>query len=217
MVFSCNMRFLVPATAGTLQANINITKPKPVRVLHAAPIALLRHEKTSTGHDRVSSSTPHQELQLSYTKLISKLLCLLIFTKRLDWTLLLTVDTTKLDDCTSLPHSNQGANNDHVSGGRPWTTNKVTGLGNFHCQDRLRRLKGILPFLRGTVDLAGQSGRHFKDIQLKSGNWDDFDSCLVFVDEELEGVGAGYFSANGPPILDSRNVQSPKIKFLSTS
>lgn len=143
MVFSCNMRFLVPATAGTLQANINITKPKPVRVLHAAPIALLRHEKTSTGHDRVSSSTPHQELQLSYTKLISKLLCLLMFTKRLDWTLLLTVDTTKLDHCTSLPHSNQGANNDHVSGGRPWTTNKVTGSGNFHCQDRLRRLKGI--------------------------------------------------------------------------
>lgn len=69
------------ATAGTLQANINITKPKPVRVLHAAPIALLRDEKTSTGHDRVSSSTPHQELQLSYTKLISKLLCLLIFHK----------------------------------------------------------------------------------------------------------------------------------------
>ena len=77
-----------------------ITKPKTVRVLHAAPIALLRDEKTSTGHDRVSSSTPHQELQLSYTKLISKLLCLLIFTKRLDWTLLLTVDTTRLDHCT---------------------------------------------------------------------------------------------------------------------
>lgn len=82
----------------------------------------------------------------------------------------------------------------------------------------LRRLKGILPTLRGTVDLAGQSGRHFKDIQLKSGNWDDFDSCLVFVDEKLEGVGAGYFSAKGPrPILDGRKVQSPKIKFLSTS
>lgn len=53
--------------------------------------------------------------------------------------------------------------------------------------------------VEATEGYAGQSGRHFKDIQLKSGNWDDFGRCLVFVDEKLEGVGAGYFSANGPP------------------
>lgn len=148
------------------------------------------HLPTKNCNQVIPSSSPNCCAYSSFTK------------KRLDWTLLLAVDTTKLDQCTSLPHSNQGANNDHVSGGRPQTTNKVTGSGNFHCHDRLRRLKGILPFLRGTVDLAGQLGRHFKDIQLKSGNWDDFDSCLVFVDEKLEGVGGG---------------KSPKIKFLSTS
>ena len=212
MVFSCNMRFLVLPLQERFRQTWISQNPNP-SVYCTPPQSpcweMRKHRQHMT--ESLHLPPPRIAITLYQAHLQTAVLTHLHKAAGLD------VAANGWYHKTRSLYSNQGANDDHVSGGRPWTTNKVTGSGNFHCQDRLRRLKGILPLLRGTVDLAGQSGRHFKDIPLKSGNWDDFGSCLVFVDEKL-GVGAGYFSANGPPpILDSRNVQSPKINFLSTS
>ena len=143
MVFSCNMQTLVLPLQERFRQTY-ITKPKPVRVLHAAPIALLRNTKASTRHDRVFSSTPHQGLWFYQAHLQTAVLTHLYKAAGLEipgtnpskkQVVLLMVDTTKLYHCTSLlqPRCQWWSRV-----GRQTLHDKTS---HFHCQDRLRRLR----------------------------------------------------------------------------
>ena len=112
MVFSCNMRFLVLPLQERFRQTWDITKPKPVRVLHAAPIALLRDEKTSTAHDESLFIYPPPRIAITLYQAHLQTAVLTHLHKAAG----LDVAANGWYHKTRSLYSNQGANDDHVSG-----------------------------------------------------------------------------------------------------